>query len=448
MNNIDIYESEKNDGLEKAVANNISVCEVKLHITNVFDKGLEKARASLSPENIGLYKVPSILASVGWNKNTDVFLPEELFNARSTPVNKPFNYMHKESDIIGHTIASYVFTQDGELWLENQCPTVPFDIIDDSVIYTIYEEPENIERINKIIAEIEEGKWFVSMECVFPNFDYAFINSDGTHEIVTRNKETAFLTKYLKSYGGPGQFNGKAIGRVLRNFVFSGKGLVDRPANERSIILNGEQSESIKSGEEMEELQAKLDEVTKNHEAAVASLTESASANEELNATVATLQETVDSLTKEVASLKEALEVKTAEASALVEELTSSKAAFIKTTRAIKLVRAGIEDERAEELLTKFASSSEEIFDEFVALAAKKEKSEKAMKEAECEDNTAKCNEAETEIVTVDAEAIDSVEVPQEPALATAGLADENGEVFKSAAKWVENIFSSSKARK
>jgi hypothetical protein len=350
--------------------------------------------------------------------------------------------MHEESNIIGHTVASYVFTQEGSLWTEDVCPQEPFDIIDDSVIYTIYESPENLERIQKIIAEIKEGKWFVSMECVFPSFDYALKSEDGSEEIITRNASTAFLTKYLRVYDGTGQFEGKAIGRVLRNFIFSGKGLVNKPANERSIILTESQYNN-ESGEAMEiqELETQLADTVKSHELAVAALVEEkselAKSNEDLSTEIASLQASVATLTLEVASLQETLAAKAAEVATLQEELSSSKAEILKTSRAMKLVKAGLED-RADELLTKFSSVSEEIFDEFVALAKKEMPWDKKNDKAEDNMDKTKCE---------DSDAIDTVEVPVEASLATAGLADNDDELFSSVASWVQNnIIPSKKA--
>ena len=46
----------------------------------------------------------------------------------------------------------------------------------------------------------------------------------GTHcKIVPRSEQTSFLTKYLRSYGGSGEYDGARIYRVLRDFTFSGK---------------------------------------------------------------------------------------------------------------------------------------------------------------------------------------------------------------------------------
>ena len=67
------------------------------------------------------------------------------------------------------------------------------------------------ERMNNIIEEIEEGKWFVSMECMFPNFDYALRDSQGESKIVRREEASAFLTKHLRAYGGTGKYEGYTV---------------------------------------------------------------------------------------------------------------------------------------------------------------------------------------------------------------------------------------------
>jgi hypothetical protein len=99
--------------------------------------------------------------------------------------------------------------------------------------------------MKKIIAEIEEGKWFVSMECLFAGFDYAVIDQSGKSKVVARNEESAFLTKHLRAYGGTGEYEGYKIGRSLRDISFSGKGLVSKPANPRSVILDSSKAFSV-----------------------------------------------------------------------------------------------------------------------------------------------------------------------------------------------------------
>ena len=67
------------------------------------------------------------------------------------------------------------------------------------LLYTLNGAMPNKERMEKIVSEIEDGKWFVSMECLFTEFDYALTSSDGSTKVVARNEDSAFLTKHLRS---------------------------------------------------------------------------------------------------------------------------------------------------------------------------------------------------------------------------------------------------------
>ena len=97
-----------------------------------------------------------------------------------------------------------------------------------------------------LIQEIEAGEWFVSMEAIFNNFDYAVVTPEGQHKIVARKEESSFLTKHLRIYGGTGEYEGHKLGRAQTNISFSGKGLVSKPANPRSIILNSKSVAAFK----------------------------------------------------------------------------------------------------------------------------------------------------------------------------------------------------------
>jgi hypothetical protein len=179
------------------------------------------------------------LVSTNWNRNDDVFLSDVTWAARNTPEDKQFNFMHDENDIIGHITGSYVINKDGQV-IADDSEQVPkdFDIITTAVLYNSWMNEENKERMQRIIAEIDEDKWFVSMECLFAGFDYAVINTTGDQQLITRSEESSFLTKHLRAYGGTGEYEGYKVGRALRDISFSGKGLVSNPANPRSIILN------------------------------------------------------------------------------------------------------------------------------------------------------------------------------------------------------------------
>ena len=111
--NIPIYKQEIADGLSDQLANNSVACYALAehhgsdHFVGDADDTIIKKLGIAKAENkdqIDLYYIKSVLVSTGWNKNDDVFDPRELWQARNTPEDKPFNFMHDEKDIIGHIL--------------------------------------------------------------------------------------------------------------------------------------------------------------------------------------------------------------------------------------------------------------------------------------------------------------------------------------------------------
>jgi hypothetical protein len=198
-----------------------------------------------------LLYMKSVLVSTGQNENDDVFLPSEMWSARATPVLKPVNWEHNsgyeivdsenegiknvvaDNQIIGVMFKSYPAFKDGTVIDESlvtasefQIPN-EFDIITEAAIYK-YIFPK---VTSKILNESAANKLYVSMEAWFTSFDYRVGN-----KVVARNENTAFLDGHLRSNGGQGIFAGEKVGRVLRNIVFGGVGIVANPANKDSVI--------------------------------------------------------------------------------------------------------------------------------------------------------------------------------------------------------------------
>lgn len=338
---IKVYAEEKELGLEEVIlANSSFACEFQLEIADEFDisRYKESIRATAG-EAVGddytLHYLKSIMVSTGANKNDDVFLPAELWKARHTPEDKPFNYEHDQDDVIGHITANVCILDNGEVIPDDtQIDDLPeeFHILATSVLYKEWKTEEKQERMNEILADIKEGKRSVSMECILTNFDYLLIENEGSKKaiasIVPRKKNTAYLTKHLRIYGGTGMYEGKKVKRVLRDITFSGKGLVTNPANPKSIILN-----TIASADSVYNI------TSENKESSMAeNLLEKE--NVELKAEVASLKATLKDndqkvLTEAVASAKasvkelsdknEKLEKDLANATASLKEVSTSK---------------------------------------------------------------------------------------------------------------------------
>jgi len=258
---IPIYESET--GLEELLQKNVA----KVYASNSLQKIrfseepglLEKAVAKLGgmfkePKNIDLYYLESILASINNNENDDWFLPEEIYKARYTPVFKQVNSMHNDSKIIGVITDSVLLDKEGNLVESEENASNVYDIATQAVIWKKWNNEEYETSVAEIIDGIEQNKLFVSMEALFKNFDYV-LRPDGeeTYSVVARNDKTSFLTKHLRVFGGTGkvEINGKTfrVYRALRDFIFSGKGVVENPANKRSIIDNSLYSKIVSGSE-------------------------------------------------------------------------------------------------------------------------------------------------------------------------------------------------------
>jgi hypothetical protein len=495
-----IYQSEIDSGLEEAIKANASIAyssPVSFYIPNKEQKksirNLVVAKESVIAENKNqhdLYYLNSILVSTGWNKNDDVFDMEETWAAKDTPSDKQFNFMHNEADIIGHITGSVVLDQNGNE-IEDISNIDKFDIATSAVLYNSWTTPELRERMSKLIAEIEEGKWFVSMECLFNDFDYAVVSPQGEKAVVSRDETSAFLTKHLRAYGGSGKYEGYTVGRLLRNIAFSGKGLVSNPANPRSVILNDvnpfEETQALKLSnssinmencnmsdvlkEQVEELKAELvtakeaakaleTEMTKQKDEEIQSKIEAFEAVvSEKDEAIAEAQAAVEAAEAKLAELQEAIAKKNEELAEALAKIEAHEAEVKAMARRAALVEAGAEEEEVEAILESFAEATDEMFEQVVALkknamkkmGVKKDEENPFVKKDEEEGGKPKAEEVEAEEVLeteaeetdeaaeeAEAEILEEVEEEAEAALADAGD-DVVEELRSSASDWLES---------
>ena len=453
MTKIQVFEQEIKDGLAESIKTQASVayCSLpRIHKTN-----LESALQFVANQEIcekiiaenknqkDLFYLDSVLVSTGWNKNDDVFLAANTWAARNTPEDKQFNFMHDENDIIGHITHSYILDHEGKKIDAGSDDIFPghFDIITQAVIYNSWTNPENKERMQKIIAEIEEGdKWYVSMECIFSGFDYALLDEAGNGKVLARDEESSFLTKHLRAYGGSGEFEGYKIGRALREITFSGKGLVSKPANPRSIILSskatatfidnipdfsiGEKSMST----EIQTLEKQLAEVkselalAKEENKAVKAQIEAAKDKEfetkiqsfendlsQKTQTIAEMEQLITSTKAKIAELEDALARSAEDLAVAMKEMDDMKKKDKYAKRKAALVEAGFEDPELDEAVAKFDTVSDESFEFMVAAMKKKAQWKKDEEEMKREETKSQEN------VTQAFEKVESHDVPLVP---------------------------------
>lgn len=464
-----IYESEKSDGIADLIKSNASIaCLGKAKASNYkpTHEEIEKlaTKANANPGQFDLFYLDSILVSTGWNLNDDVFDPDETWNAKSTPVDKQFNYMHDETDIIGHITSSSIIVDD-KIYEGDEIPD-SFHIVEGSVLYRVWNDTKLQERMDSLISEIEEGKWYVSMECLFSNFDYAMVDSKGVQSVVKRTKTTAYLSKHLRAYGGSGSFDGYKVGRLLRNITFSGKGLVNEPANPNSVILSSDDVKTLtksfracttvaskqwEKNMNEEQLKAQAAELTKQLDDLKAQnkvLAEEvkAKAEKEHSEKVAKLDKSITELTEQVTvtkatvaekeeaianSTKKLAEVQ-AELDKANKEVESLKASIKKAQRVAELTKAGVVADKHEDLITKFANVSDDIFAEFVALHA-------AQKTETVVDDKAEAAKAAKEA----ADALEKAKADKVVPVSVPDETDKTKEVRSKASSWLAQTFKS-----
>ena len=217
--------------------------------------------------------------------------------------------MHDEKDIIGHITANEVVDFNGNPISEDSEIPDKFNILTSAVVYTEWSDPEQRQRMHKIVSEIEDGKWFVSMECLFPSFDYALRGAAGETKVINYQ-----------------------VGRLLRNLSFSGKGLVSKPANPRSVILEGNDFFDESQAQVLTISSLKENDMSDDYEKQAvdlrAELAESKAANEALKGKVeaeqkAEFQEKIQALeatiTEQASSISERVEAFTAKETELTE---------------------------------------------------------------------------------------------------------------------------------
>lgn len=479
--NMEIYKSEIEAGLSDLLQNNsVAYCAQ----ANLHKGSIEAAKVVISDvdvlekviaqnkDQMDLYYLESVLVSTGWNKNDDVFDPQETWAARNTPEDKQFNFMHNEDDIIGHITGSYVVDHEGNHLSQEEKPE-QFDIITQAVLYTSWSGEEKRERMNKIIAEIEEGKWFVSMECLFPAFDYALQTAEGQTKIIERNEASAFLTKHLRAYGGEGTYENYRIGRLLRNLAFSGKGLVSKPANPRSIILDKSeyfdesksQTLTISSIKEMkmsdhdkqiEDLRAELAEAKAANEALKEQVVAEQQSEFEakiqaLEATIAEQAGTIEAKDATIAEQAEAIKNGEEDMKNKMDELREMKKKEAKYKRMAQLEEVGLDQESIEVTLANFEEVDDQVFDNLLAaLAIQKPKAEKhddeeekAMKKVATKDAKAEIEE-ELDAAEASEEVLEEAEASEEVAISEVEPEVDPAESLRSvASEWIGSFLQS-----
>jgi len=185
-----------------------------------------------------LQYVTAIFVSSGMNKNGAVFLGSELSKARASIAHKAVDIEHDEKQVIGQ-ITNHCFLDRAGACMDidklakkvaaGELDAMDMDIAVSCIIHK--------HRFPEVAQEILEGNWMVSMEAFYRDYDVKVGDL-----IIPRTQATALgydklIGTVVKLKDDDKELGFHLVGRVLRDIVFSGVGIVKKPANERSIIL-------------------------------------------------------------------------------------------------------------------------------------------------------------------------------------------------------------------
>ena len=265
------------------------------------------------------------------------------------------------------------------------------------------------------------------------------------------------------------------MGRALSSISFSGKGLVSKPANPRSVILsdksaaniNVDHNSKLSIGElqmsdvltdQLAEVKAQLQEAKAENEAIKSKIEEAKdkefaskvevfeAANDESKATIDELNETIKSTQARVAELEDSLQTSQSELAEAMKDMDEMKKKEKAEKRKASLSEAGLEEEEVNEALASFDALDDEAFDSIVAMmkkkAAKDDESEAGMPPEVKEQMEKKKKEKEAEAEEAEAElsedAFDNVET-SEATLVESEQTDELETARASVSDWFTN---------
>ncbi len=191
-------------------------------------------------KQIDLQYFSAVFVSSGANLNHAYFLPSELVKAEGTIVNKAMDVEHKEEEIVGHIYKRAFMDEKGKEISIEELASTEESSLDKREVHVAIAGIVYKNRFPDLAEEVTAGKWCVSMEAYFKNFDVKIgdliINRKEAEALGIAADDTIFgrVAKVLKT--GKEIAVGK-IDRVLRDITFSGCGFVKKPANPPSVVL-------------------------------------------------------------------------------------------------------------------------------------------------------------------------------------------------------------------
>lgn len=194
-------------------------------------------------KQIDLQYFSAIFVSSGVNLNHAYFLPSELVKAEGTIVNKAMDLEHSEEDIVGHIYQRVFIDKEGKQLNLDELASMETASLDAKDMHIAIAGIVYKNRFPDLAKEVAAGKWSVSMEAYFKNYDVKIgdlIISRPEAEALGLATDVILDTLFgrvAKVIKNKVEIATGKIDRVLREITFSGCGFVKKPANPPSVVL-------------------------------------------------------------------------------------------------------------------------------------------------------------------------------------------------------------------
>jgi hypothetical protein len=209
-------------------------------------EALKKAVASIielpkEDKQMDLLYFSAIYVSTGTNLNNAHFLPSELIAAEGTIVSKALDVEHKESDIIGHIYDCVFVDEKGNKLDTSDLASLEYSELNNKEMHIVIAGVVYKNRFPNLANEINEGKWKVSMEAYYKDYDLKIgdliVSRKEAEALGFTSKDDSIIGKMAKVIKKGIEVASGNIARVLKGIYFSGCGIVEKPANPPSVIL-------------------------------------------------------------------------------------------------------------------------------------------------------------------------------------------------------------------
>ncbi len=183
----------------------------------------------------------AIFVSSGENLNHAYFLPSELVKAEHTIINKALDVEHREEEIIGHIYERAFMTKDGKKMEIRELASMETASLNQKDLHVAIAGIVYKNRFPNLAEEVVQGKWKVSMEAYYQDYDVKVgdmtLDRREAEMLGLASVDASVLGKTAKVIKQGKEVAEGTVARVLRGITFSGCGVVKKPANPPSVIM-------------------------------------------------------------------------------------------------------------------------------------------------------------------------------------------------------------------